>query len=249
MIDLSHVTALASFLTGLLTFFAPCTFITLPTFLTYLVNRGVDKTPPLRRFHLLLSVIFFALGFLVIFFPIGFTITQFGIFITQYSSVAIRFGGLLILLFGLFILVGEPLARKFKVLRFTFYEYKVSIDPATLGGGYTLPFVIGITTAFAWTACQGPILGGIITLISIGSTQSIEGTVYLVLYWLGIMIPYVIAALTIEWSSVYIKKIAKYTPAIHTATAVLLIAIGILLILGINNVTLDFYEYFGYTPQ
>lgn len=253
MLDLSHVTPYAAFITGILTFFAPCTFIALPTFITYIVNRsaaeGSREDRKAGKQVIFFSTLSFVTGFLIIFFLLGFAASSLGLLLTQNSPVVIRIAGVIIAFFGLFMLFGEHLGKYFKPIRVLFYERKIEVNAERFGNGYLLPFVIGLTTAFAWTACQGPILGGIITFIGLGSASALEGAVYLLIYGLGIMLPFVIVSLTISKSEKLIQKLSKYTPVIYKFTAILLVAIGLGLAFGLTNVSYNLFKNFGYVPK
>jgi cytochrome c-type biogenesis protein len=92
-------------------------------------------------------------------------------------------------------------------------------------------FVIGFAFAFGWTPCIGPILGGILTLAAAQDTLS-KGMLLLAIYSLGLAVPFLLTALGIERFLKFYSRFRTHMHAVEVASGGLLIALGVLLVLG-----------------
>src|SRR3990167_10777695 len=108
MQDLNLITA---FLAGLVTFLAPCTFVTLPSFIAYLsfraTGKGLVEVDAKFRLKIFLSSLSYIAGFLLVFTIAGMTATQLGSFFNHNRDLLEKASALIIIFFGLFILFGE----------------------------------------------------------------------------------------------------------------------------------------------
>ena len=140
----------------------------------------------------------------------------------QYDFWIQRFGGLLLILFGLQFsgFVNFPLfsgASGFRMPR------------ALAQIGYLRPFFIGVVFATTWSPCIGVVLGSILTIAAVDG-QAIRGAVLLFVYSLGISIPLVIVSLTLVHAPRYLAFISKNTELISKITGLVLVLLGILLL-------------------
>ena len=97
--------------------------------------------------------------------------------------------------------------------------------------GYLRSILIGAVFALGWTPCVGPILAAI--LIMAGMSQTVgQGAFLLVLYSLGLGIPFVIIG--VAWSVIMPlwKGINRHLGKISIVSGILLIIVGILILLG-----------------
>ena len=267
----SDITIWIALSAGLATFFAPCTFTALPTFLTLLASKlgddGSKDTKPLRikigqkkleiNFQIIKATLFYVLGFLVVFTLLGLTATAIGstirktqdivVFGFEIEDVYIKVGGALLIFFGLFMLIGD----KFKPLQFLFVDKKIDIKPNKFKDSNFFPFIIGTTNAFAWTPCIGPILGGVLFLAA-SKGSFIQGGTLLFFYGLGISIPFLLLAVFFEFAKKWVIKLRKFASTLYKISAVLMIILGIAYILGYSDdMFVMFYKLFqslGYTP-
>lgn len=92
---------------------------------------------------------------------------------------------------------------------------------ATIGGAFAL----------GWTPCIGPILGSIY-LLAASSGDAWTGAYLLGFYSLGFSVPFLITALALDDVTRAIKRVRRFMPVFEVASALMLIAIGILLITG-----------------
>lgn len=245
---MEQISLVAAFTAGLITFFAPCTFITLPVFFSYL-SVSLANTPDksFSRWRTFAGAVFYVCGFLLVFTLLGLTASKLGQLLFYNKEIFIKLGALIIIFFGLFILFGE----KFSRLQFLYQEKKFRVNGNFAKKSFFLPFIIGITAAFAWTPCIGPILGSILLLAS--TTQNAgQGALLLFVYGLGINLPFLLLAMAATRASIFVKRFKSLAVKLQKITAVIMIILGIILFLGwFNSIFAEVYQIFvrlGYRP-
>ena len=132
-----------------------------------------------------------------------------------------KVAGSLLIAFGLFILVA---------MRVPWLNFEKRLNPS-LGSttGYLRSFFIGAVFSLSWTACVGPILGGILTLASVRATVW-QGAYLLAVYSLGLGLPFLIIGVAFDSIMPLLKRIHRYSGLIHVISGLLLIAVGILIL-------------------
>ena len=129
-------------------------------------------------------------------------------------------GGLVIIVLGLHTM------GVFKI-QWLLGEKRASVESRPLGlvGAY----VVGLAFAFGWTPCIGPILGAILLYASQQETVW-QGVVLLSAYSAGLGIPFLLAALAVNWFFKASGGLRKSMRAIEVASGALLIGVGLLLV-------------------
>ena len=218
-----NISYVVAFTAGLLTYLSPCLLPLIPAFIAYITGvsfsdlTDAKKKREVRSKTIIHSLLFIA-GFSVIFVLLGLTATIVGKFLFQYQKFIRIAGGILIMFFGLQ-LMG------FLKLDFLIKERKLNI--ATKGASYLGSFLIGVTFAAAWTPCAGPILGSILVLA--GTKASIAtGTKLLIVYSMGIAIPFFLTAILINSFLGYSAKLQKAMRWINMIGGIFLIIVGFL---------------------
>lgn len=89
-------------------------------------------------------------------------------------------------------------------------------------------FMIGVTFALGWTPCVGPILASILLLASTTATV-FSGAILLLVFSLGLAIPFLLVAMLYARSSVVIERYSYVAQSINFIGGVLLLLMGILL--------------------
>jgi cytochrome c-type biogenesis protein len=162
----------------------------------------------------------FVLGFSVVFIALGASTSYVGQMFRLYQEEIRIVGGILVIIFGLFIM------GLFK-MDFLMREKKFHLQGRP--SGYLGVFVVGIVFAAGWTPCIGPILGGIL-LYATSQGSTALGLKLLSIYSLGLAIPFLLSALAINSFLSYSKKVQKYMRAIMFVSGLVLIAFGVLLL-------------------
>jgi cytochrome c-type biogenesis protein len=216
---------IAAFLAGLVSFLSPCVLPLVPGYVSLISGAGVEELKThesvlLRK--VMVNSIGFILGFSVVFITLGAISTEVGQLLARYKSFLAQFAGVVIIIFGL------HLTGVFKIK--ALYADKRMHD---LKGGATPlgAFVIGFAFAFGWTPCVGPVLAGILTLAAAQDTV-MKGILLLAVYSLGLAVPFLITSLGIERFLKFYSRFRAHMHALEVASGALLIALGVLLVIG-----------------
>ena len=105
-------------------------------------------------------------------------------------------------------------------------------------------YIVGISFAFGWTPCIGPILGSVLSVAA--SSDSIYFGVWLLLtYSAGLGIPFLLAAAGIEYFLKFLVSIRSYIRPIEIFTGLLLILFGVLILTNrMQEIAFFFIDYF-----
>jgi len=244
MIELSIGFILASFFAGLLTFLAPCTLPLVPAYLGFIsgVDQEALKNPVAAKAEqrkIFLNGFAFIVGFSFIFIIFGVLAGFAGTALAPYRIWLARVGGVLVILFGLFML-------GFFRLPFLQTDRKIPIPSWLTLGEPSSSFFIGGTFALGWTPCVGPILGSILLLAGTSGT-AFTGGVMLAVFSIGLAIPFILIALAFSKATAYIDKISKYLKVVSIIGGIFLILLGLLLATDNFGLTIQYgYELFDF---
>jgi cytochrome c-type biogenesis protein len=96
---------------------------------------------------------------------------------------------------------------------------------------YGKSFGVGSAFAIGWTPCIGPVLGAILTW-SAQSASVAKGTYLLLVYSLGLGVPFIITGLAVVPITAWLRRMRGLMPLVEIATGALVIFVGILLFRG-----------------
>jgi len=164
----------------------------------------------------------FILGFSVVFITLGAIASEIGQVTARYKHTLSIVAGVIIIIFGLH-LTG---IFKIKALYTDARLHSVKGSSTLLGA-----FVVGFAFAFGWTPCLGPILSGILALASEQDTL-MKGVFLLGVYSLGLAVPFLLTSLLMERFLKFYGRFRSHMHALEVASGGLLIALGILLVIG-----------------
>ena len=172
-----------AFIAGILSFLSPCTLPVLPAYFawTFGINSGSTDDSATQRQRVLLSSLAFFAGLATTLVTLGILITTlFGPIVARNLDLVTTIGGIIIIALGLLSLFG-----------FGFAGPTIKRRPAaTFGSAY----LYGLTFALGWTACIGPILGSILTLLISTGASALSGATLTFVYVLGLGLPLIIVA-------------------------------------------------------
>jgi cytochrome c-type biogenesis protein len=213
----------AAFLAGLLSFFSPCVLPLIPAYFTFITGYSLEEltggNTEIRK-KVILSTLFYVLGFSLVFILMGASASYLGGFIHKYRAVIRITGGLLI------IILGIHLTGIFRI-RSLYFEKRIQIKKKPLN--FLGTFIIGMAFGAGWSPCIGPLLGSI--LIVAGSQQTVsQGIVLLGIYSAGLALPFVIISLFINFLLVFMQRAARIVKYVNAAAGVLLILVGLALL-------------------
>ena len=221
---------------GLLSFLSPCVLPLIPSYVTFITGLSIEDVQKSRRAAFAHSLLF-VLGFTLIFLAFGATATALGQLLLYYREWITRVGGILIIVFGLYML------GLFNVSLFS-RERRVHI--ANKPVGYLGTLLVGIAFGAGWTPCIGPILGSILTYAA-SSADLARGFWLLLAYSLGLAIPFLLSAIAVERFLDFFTKMKRQMGWITRTSGVLMIAIGILMVTNYFTVLAGILNQ--YTPE
>ena len=78
------------------------------------------------------------------------------------------------------------------------------------GNGYSQAFFLGLTFSFAWTPCVGPVLGSVLALAASGGSGAWQGAGLMLIYTLGLALPFLVLALASSYVLKHFRKLHPY---------------------------------------
>ena len=211
-----------AFSAGLFSFLSPCVLPLFPSYLSFVTGMSVDRLASdvsvSERSRILLHSLAFIAGFTAVFVSLGASFSAAGQFFLECRDWIRIGGGILIVLFGLYI-AGF---LRWGVLGRT-RQLHIRSKPA----GFIGSFAVGLTFAIGWTPCVGPILGSILTLASSESTVR-HGVGLLLAYSAGLGLPFLVFSLGLGVFLRFFKRYRPFIPVVERAAGVLLVIVGVL---------------------
>ncbi|MBR4632753.1 MAG: sulfite exporter TauE/SafE family protein [Elusimicrobia bacterium] len=232
MQELGGFPIFASILAGILTFISPCILPLIPVYITLVTGLSVEELDNRKNLlSILLSAVCFVLGFTTVFVFLGLSVTIIGQFFLNNIDILRTVGGIIIIIFGLHLLG----IFKIKIL----YKQFGWMDKIKRTSNYFTIYLIGCAFAFSWTPCVDPILASILIMAATQGTIA-KGTFLLLIYSLGLAIPFILTALFVSKFLTLFNSLKKYYKVIEIVSGTLLILMGILVISGgFNKITIN----------
>lgn len=223
----TNVSLLTAFVAGLLSFLSPCVLPLIPGYISFISGASLQElssTTDIKKVRrkVLLNSIAFVIGFSVVFILLGASATAISKLMLKYLRPVSIIAGIVIIIIGLHTMGIFKIAALYSEKRF-----QTNTKPVNVFGS----FVIGLAFAFGWTPCIGPILAGILAIAAAQNTVW-KGIQLLIVYSLGLGIPFMITAYSITLFFKLFDKIKKYLNIIEWIAGLLLVIIGILMITG-----------------
>ena len=226
--DISYAGAL---LAGVLSFLSPCVLPLVPPYLCFIGGVTFEQltddeaADAARKRRVLLAAVTFVLGFSVVFTAFGATASVLGQAIARHADLLAKIAG------GVIILLGLHFLGLFKL---AFLEREARFHPERKPAGLIGAFIIGMAFAFGWTPCVGPALAAIL-FVAGSEDQILYGASLLLVYALGIGIPFILAAAAIGPFMSFMQRFRRHLGRIEQTMGALLVVTGILFITGSMN--------------
>lgn len=222
-------------LAGLLSFLSPCILPMVPFYLSYMAGLSVKELrdgagiPAGAQRRLFVQAVAFSLGVTSIFVMLGLGATGLGRTFVQWREPLSWVAGAILILFGLHFL---------GVLRIGLFYREARVQsqsrPTTLAGAYAM----GLAFGFGWTPCVGPALAAILMVAS-GMGELWRGGLLLLVYGLGMTLPFVVAAL---FAGPFLGWVARHRAImghVEKVMGVMLIVFGVLVATNSVNLIAD----------
>ena len=203
-----------AFIFGILSFFSPCILPLVPGFFSIISSNKVQS--PRTR---VVGTVFFVTGFSIVFVSLASVATSIGSILLNNVSSYRLIAGFVIITFGVTLIFPQ-----FQLLYFINKDLKYD-QIANLN---FKNFLLGVSFAFGFTPCIGPVLGSLLTLAS--NTDTIGEGVYLLLWYsFGMGVPFILSSIlynTFSFKNRLFNLLSRYSNYISGLT---LISIGTLI--------------------
>ena len=204
-----------TFLEGIASFISPCLLPMLPIYISYFSGSDSEKNKALK------NSIAFVLGFSLIFIILAILSNLMGIFLTQYLRYIKYAFGVLIIFLGL---------NYMEIFKFKLFSKFKKFNSDVKDMGIIKAFIFGIMFSISMTPCVGTFLSSALLLIA-NQDSLLKGTILIVLYCLGLGIPFIISSLLIDKLKNVFNVIKKNFKKVKIISGIILIIMGIYLIL------------------
>ncbi len=219
------LTSISAFFAGLLSFVSPCILPLIPAYIALIGGITWDELKSdagTHRKKLILRTIYFTAGFSIVFTLLGILFSGSGMLTTGTTFTTIStIAGIVIILLGI--------NFAFNFIPFLNYEARIHITKPAASPLSAL--LIGMAFGAGWTPCVGPMLASILLLVS-RSQSLIAGTIALLLYSLGLAVPFLLTAIFFEKVNPLFRFLLKHMKLVKILSAVFLILLGILMLSG-----------------
>ena len=213
----------AAVVAGIVSFSSPCCLPLLPGYISYMSALPVSElgTREARRVTLTAALLFVA-GFTTIFTLLGVAASALGSVLLRNQDDIVRIFGFGIIALGL-VTMG--------VLRIPVLQRERRVDLARVPRGPAWAFPLGMAFAAGWAPCIGPVLATVLATASI-SGSALWGAVLLMLYSLGLGIPFVLLALGFNHARGSLDWLRRHGRAIERLGGSMLVIVGVLFVSG-----------------
>ncbi len=220
----SQVTIGLAFIAGLASFLSPCILPLVPAYVSYLSGRALVEGDASRK-QALIHGTAFVIGFSVVFILLGMAASALGGWLYSIRTLLTQIGGAIVIIFGIH-MTG--------LVRIPFLEYDIRPDADLSGTGLLSSALMGVFFSAGWSPCVGPVLSAILALSFNGGSVT-QGTILLTAYSAGLAIPFLLAALSIDWVVKFIQKYSRVSRIVEIIMGITLIIVGAMLLTGTFN--------------
>ena len=230
---MTNISLVVAFVAGVVSFASPCCLPLVPAYVTYMVGTTPAGATSARRVALQ-QALAFVLGFTVVFVALWASVGLVGYLLRDYVAVLRQVGGAALIVMGLHVagLINiQALYRQATIPADRVMGTSRAKDGTLLLQQPKLArsALFGVVFAAGWTPCVGPILGGIIGLASLRSSVG-QGAVLLVVYALGLGLPFVLVAVGATAVSRRLEWFRRHENVVSLVTGGMLIVVGFLMI-------------------
>jgi cytochrome c-type biogenesis protein len=235
-----QISLIAAFSAGLLSFVSPCVLPLVPSYISYITGLSVEQLTDANerakfKKAIMVNALLFIGGFSAVFIAFGASASLLGQLLITYQDYLRRLGGVLIVVFGLYLL---------GILNLNFLKIEHRYQFRNRPAGYLGSFLVGVAFAAGWTPCVGPVLGSILLYAS--TTDSLlSGVVLLTSYSLGLGLPLFLTALGVDRFLAYFKEVRAYLWGVSTVSGLLLVVVGVMIYANSLTMITSFLERYG----
>ena len=201
-----------TFIEGIASFISPCLLPMIPIYLSYFIGENDDKNN-----KVISNSIGFVLGFTIVFLILSIFASKLGAILSgniQYIKIVF---GVMIIIFGL---------NYMDIVKIKFLN-KTNINNSNMKNlNFFKAVLFGILFSISWTPCIGTFLSSALLLIA-SKQDLLKGIILMLLYSIGLGIPFIISAVLIDKLKNVFNYIKQHYNVIKKISGVILIISGI----------------------
>lgn len=203
---------LLTFLEGIASFISPCLLPMLPIYISYFV--GEDDSNTRKAF---INSIGFVIGFTFIFLVLSIFASSIGNLIVNYIKYIKIIFGILIILLGL---------NYMEILKIKFLNKTNMRKIEHKNLNFWKAIIFGLLFSISWTPCIGTFLSSALLLVA-KEQDMLKGIMMMLIYSIGLGIPFVVSAILIEKLKNVFQYIKSHYSIIKKISGIILIIAGI----------------------
>ena len=206
---------LFTFIEGIASFISPCVLPMLPIYISYFIgedNKKVSKA--------VINSIGFVLGFTIVFIVLSILASRFGGIISNNIKYVKILFGIIIILLGL---------NYMEILKIKLLNKTKGINKKVKDLNFFKALKFGMLFSISWTPCIGTFLASALLLIA-KNQDMVKGILLMLIYSVGLGIPFIISAVLLEKLKEVFNFIKKHYDIIKKISGVILIIMGIYMI-------------------
>lgn len=205
-----------TFIEGFASFISPCVLPMLPIYISYFIgedNKKVSKA--------VINSVGFVLGFSIVFILLSIFASSFGGIISQNIKYIKIVFGIIIILLGL---------NYMEIIKINLLNKSKGINKKVKDLNFIKSLAFGMIFSISWTPCIGTFLASALLLIA-KNQDMVKGILLMIVYSIGLGIPFIISAVLLEKLKEAFNFIKKHYNIIKKISGIILIIMGIYMIL------------------
>jgi len=203
---------LLTFIEGIASFISPCLLPMVPIYLSYFIAESEKKNS-----KAITNSIGFVLGFTIVFLILSIFASKLGSLLSDNIRYIKILFGIIIILLGL---------NYMEVLNIKFLNKTKKKSSKLKNMNFLKALVFGILFSVSWTPCIGTFLSSALLLIA-KQQDILKGIILMLIYSIGLGIPFIISAILIEKLKNVFDFIKLHYNIIKKISGIILIILGI----------------------
>lgn len=201
-----------TFLEGIASFISPCLLPMLPIYISYFIGEDDKKTS-----KAVINATGFVLGFTIVFLTLSIFASKLGMIISNNINIIKIIFGVIIILLGL---------NYMGILKLGFLNKTRAMKANTKDLNFLKAVLFGMVFSISWTPCIGTFLSSALLLVA-KQQDLIKGILLMIVYSIGLGIPFIISVAIIEKLKEAFNFIKKNYEIIKKISGIILIIMGI----------------------
>jgi len=201
-----------TFIEGIASFISPCLLPMIPIYISYFIGEDNEKSS-----KAILNSLGFVMGFTIVFLILSIFASQLGSILSANIKYIKLVFGIMIILFGL---------NYMDLLKIKFLNKTNTKNLNLKNLNFFKSILFGILFSISWTPCIGTFLSSALLLIA-NQQNMLKGILMMLLYSIGLGIPFIVSAIMIEKLKNVFNFIKQHYDVIKKVSGIILIISGI----------------------